>query len=276
MADSSSKEFYYQASGQALSGTITRPTATNIEAQASVTLPTTGGTARAEVLNLNVPNILSFDSATSHVAGSVNPDDGSYNTLVTIEVTGFNVLNTVTADRLILKISAKHLPDDDEGQIIPLGSSIENLRVAGVPVVVNFDHELFNEYPTLTSFTNQYTSDSAFRARVRPQFLWGDLPDDTPDFIKQRFAWHTDPGTPPESKGVLPCNLVKSIQHDQPNLLKTYGNMIIVPQFGKVIIGDAVLRNGQRSFSLLRLELGSPVAGVISSPTGATGGANYP
>jgi hypothetical protein len=276
MAKSDSSTFYYQAFGHAFAGSFTRPTVTDIETQGSVALPPAGGATRVAISALNVPHLLSFDGGTSHVAGSYNEDDDTYNTLVTITIEGLNVLNTVLADRLILKLSGKHRPGEQEGQIIPLGTTIENLRVAGVPINVTFDHELFAAYPTMASLTAKYNGDAAFRATVRKQFLWGDYEAGTPDFIKNRYAWHTNPDTTPESKGVLPCTLVKSIEHDRPNLLKTYGNIIVVPQFGKVILGDTIIKNGQRTFSLMRLELGSPIAGVTDGPLGSAGGSNYP
>jgi hypothetical protein len=281
MSKSSPTEFYYHAHGTAIHGQITRPVSYAIDTVASTALPTRGGAASANAGNTvyshpQLGNIVSFKSASTQVAGSFDDADGHHTTLVTVTVDGLNVLDTITADRIVMKLSAHHLPSEEEGHIVPLGSHFDNLKIAGHPVKVELDHELFSTYDTYAGFKKNYQSDAAFRKRVRKQFLWGDYDADTPQFIKDRYQWHTDKNTPPESRGLVPCTLVKSVEHDQPNVLKTYGNVIIVPQFGKVFLGEVTLKTGTRHITMLRLELGSPVAGDMGIGGGGGNGAGYP
>jgi hypothetical protein len=171
-------EFFYHAHGIAVSGAITRPVSHVIETVASTALPITGGatSAAAGKTVFNHPqlgNILSFQSASTQLAGSFNESDRTHNTLVTVTVEGLNVLDTVIASRLVLKLSARHHRSEEEGCIIPLGSSFENLRIAGHPVEVELDHELFSACDTYMGLKTRYIKDSAFRKRVRKQFLWG-------------------------------------------------------------------------------------------------------
>jgi hypothetical protein len=74
----------------------------------------------------------------------------------------------------------------------------------------------------------------------------------------------------------VPCTLVKSVEHDQPNVLKTYGNVIIVPQFGKVFLGEMTVKSGTRHITMLRLELGSPIGGGINFGGGGGNGSTWP
>jgi hypothetical protein len=281
MSKSTPSEFYYHAHGTAISGAITRPVSHVIDTIASTALPISGGAASAAAGNTihshpQLGNIVSCKSASAQVAGSLNNTDGRHTTLVTVTVEGLNVLDTVTADRIVMKLSAHHHPSEEEGHFIPLGSHFDNLKIAGHPVKVELDHELFSTCDTYADFKQRYQSDAAFRKRVRKQFLWGDYDADTPQFLKDRFQWHTGKDTPPESKGLVPCTVVKSVQHDQPNVLKTYGNVIIVPQFGKVFLGELNLKSGTRHLTMLRLELGSPVAGSMSIVGGGGNGTTWP
>jgi hypothetical protein len=143
-------------------------------------------------------------------------------------------------------------------------------------VEVELDHELFSGCDTYAEFKARYKKDTAFRKRVRKQFLWGDYGTDTPQFLKDRFQWHTGEDTPPESKGLVPCTLVKSVKHNQPNVLKTYGNVIIVPQFGKIFLGEVILKHAARHATMLRLELGSPVAGSVAIACMRINGDSWP
>jgi hypothetical protein len=69
---------------------------------------------------------------------------------------------------------------------------------------------------------------------------------------------------------------VKLVKHDQPNVLKTYGNVIVVPQFGKIFLGEVILKKGTRQLTMLRLELGSPVAGHMVICGGGGNRAGWP
>ena len=134
-------EFFYHAHGTAISGAMARPVNYVLDTVASIALPITGGAVLANAGNTvhshpQLGSVLSYRSASTQLAGSLNEADGSHNTLVTVSVEGLNLLDTVTADRIVLKLSSKHRGSEEEGHIIPLGSSFENLRIAGHPVEI--------------------------------------------------------------------------------------------------------------------------------------------
>jgi hypothetical protein len=280
MNTSSSSEFYYHAHGTAIAGAINRPVSYMLDTVASVALPIIGGAASANAGNTvhshpQLGNVLSYQSASTQLAGSLNDADGTHNTLVTVTVEGLNLLDTVTADRIVLKLSSKHHDSEEEGHIIPLGSSFTNLRVAGHPVEVELDHELFAGCDTYAAFKERYKTDAAFRKRARKQFLWGDYDADTPQFLKDRFKWSAGKDAVPESHGLVPCNMVKSIKHDS-NVLQTFGNVIIVPQFGKLFFGEVIMKNGLRHVTMLRFQLGSPLGGGGTVGGGTGNGSTWP
>jgi len=276
MTKPSSSTFFYHATGNAIGGAIHRPFCANIDGKASAALPIVGGYSTSEYVDFSFKQVVSYKRASTQLAGSFNAADDTYNTLVTVVIENLNILDTVTADRIVTKLSSQHHKDEAEGHIIPLGSKFEGLRIAGHRVDVHLDHELFCECDTFAGFKQRYKKDKEFRKKTRKQFLWGDYGSDTPQFLKDRFKWHTGEDTPPEAKGIAPCHMVKAIEHDQAGTLKTYGNLIMVPQFGQIYLGEMILQHGTRQLTMMRLELGSPIGGSITVGGVTANGTGWP
>src|SRR2546430_9166681 len=133
------RHFHYHASGHALSGELTRPVQRVIEVQAGISLPSTGGVGSSRVENFRVDEVVSFKRAYSHVAGSVKEERGKeiYTTHATATVEGLNILDVVTADRIVARLSSSfeepppEKPGPYEGKVLLVGSKFENLRIAG-------------------------------------------------------------------------------------------------------------------------------------------------
>ena len=110
---------------------------------------------------------------------------------------------------------------------------------------------------------------------------WGKPKFEVPDFLRERYNWFAGDEFP-ESKGIVLCSLVKGFKtccgefKDNCGELKVYGNVIEVPQFGKVYLGEVMLRQYERQVTMLRLELGSPSGGVTTGPTTGGGGTGFP
>src|SRR5262249_52088689 len=64
----------------------------------------------------------------------------------------------------------------------------------------------------------------------------------------------------PDAHGVLLCSLVKSMKTTCPGV-KRHGHVFVVPQFGKVFLGEVLAKPGMRTLTMVRLELGSPICG---------------
>src|SRR5579864_181915 len=76
------RTYIYNGHGHALSGHITRPFDHQIEVQAGMSLPTTGGVGQSRVENFRFREYVSFSAAYTYVAGSKRGRD-TYTTLVT-------------------------------------------------------------------------------------------------------------------------------------------------------------------------------------------------
>src|SRR5258708_5492473 len=134
--------FHFHGEAHAFSARFHRPFHFPIEAQASVSLPTIGGHARSRVENFVGDHLVRFTAAHCHVSGSwMTKEVATTHATATIE--GLNILDFVTAERIVARLTSEHRIGDPEGHFIALGSSFEGLKIAGHDVKVTLRHELF-------------------------------------------------------------------------------------------------------------------------------------
>jgi hypothetical protein len=58
--------------------------------------------------------------------------------------------------------------------------------------------------------------------------------------------------------------------------LEVWGNVIIVPNFGVIYIGELLMESGCRRLSMMRLMLGSPMEGDVTVAGVEGNGTKYP
>jgi hypothetical protein len=234
--------FHYRAEGHAFSGEFNRPAKHMIDALAGTCLPLTGGQGRAQADGFQLPQLVSIGKAYSHVSGSKSAD-GTHTSHSTSVVEGLNILDVVTADRVVARLTSEHAPKESEGHIIALGSKFENLRISGCPVEVEFDHDLFLKHKTF-------------------------------DALSKNLASHKKSGKMPEG-GVILCTLVKSLKVNCPGV-KVDGHVIRVPHFGKIYVGEVLVEHRFKRLSMLHLQLGSPQEGLLNVTETCINGTHFP
>jgi len=149
---------YFHAEAHALSGKLQRPFEQQIKKQAFVKLegeseklllegdqkPLNEKKEQENYLsqhakNFRLEGIISYSAAHTQVSGHRSKKDPrAFVTLATSSVENLNVLNVVTADRVVGQISTTHFPDQYSPHVTFLGTHFENLRIARhktVPVV---------------------------------------------------------------------------------------------------------------------------------------------
>lgn len=267
--------YHYHGHVHGLSAHFDRPFVETIDVQAAASLPIIGGHGRARAENFKFKEIVSFQSAYSHVSGSFSEDDESHNTLVTAVVEKLNVLDVLTAERIVLRLASHHLPKEEEARIIPLGCRFEKLQIAGCEVDVEVDTDTFGELDTYATFKTRFEKDKKFREMAEERFLWGDLKKDVPEFIRTRYNWVKQKGLP-EAPGAFVCSLVKDIDTTKCSSVKRYGHVLVVPEFGRVFLGEIIFKHSERIVTMLRLELGSSISGAITASGGSGNGSPYP
>src|SRR5579864_1645374 len=167
------RTFHYHASAHALSGQFWRPFQRIIEVQAATSLPSIGGVGNARVDDFRVDSLVSFKAGYTHVMGSemeIKDAQGrsriAHTTQVTSTVEGLNILDVITADRIVGRLTSVYDAEDreagGEARIILIGSRFENFRVAGCEAYVRLHRDLL----TLDTFL-------AIRKMPENHELWG-------------------------------------------------------------------------------------------------------
>src|ERR1051325_2708733 len=119
------KRFLYDAHGVAAAGFFTRPRSEFLEAQAPSALPVIGGISSARLANFQFRNLVSFRLGHTSAVGNYNPQSEAFNTLSTAVVEGLNVMDVVTADRVVARLAARYFLDEREPSILTVGSYFE-------------------------------------------------------------------------------------------------------------------------------------------------------
>ncbi len=255
MSPKPSRTFHYHACAHAFSGSFTRPFSETIDVQAPSALPIIGGHGSSRVENFQFREFISFRKGYTHVSGAHQADDDSHNTLVTSTVEGLNILDVVTADRIVARLYSKHLPNKEEGFVSMVGSRFENLRIADCPVDIKLNTALFERLQTYEDAKNEFDKKGEFRKIAEDPFQNG------------------QPLKELKPCGVILCSFVKEM--DCPGV-KRVGHCLIVPGFGEVFLGEVLFKYGERTLTMVRLEIGSAVSGSGTTVQASTNGRGYP
>jgi hypothetical protein len=308
----------YHAAAHILSGEFEHPIKQPIEHYGNVLLEKT----RRESLfteavgETNVEGLISFKSGHTRVIGSQlrnkkdiwGNDHSGWVTQSTSVLEGFNVGDVITADRLVAQVSTEHpLVHDHVPTVTFLGTRFENLQVAGYPVQLELDLSVCGTKP---EGDLSYLQDSGFLDRVHGQLNRiadaKGLPEALEkqydakiayiDDLKKRAKGGANSGRNGHSK--LKCSLVKSIGPIPLPGVKTFGNLIFIPDFGTVALAEVEVgigsadggfssesRDGSLSepndgsyftLNMLNMHLGCPLVGTPVAATATVNGMTRP
>jgi len=282
MEPGTNRVHYYHADVTALGGHIQRPINQQIPVQAPLSLPPTGGYAAVRVEGFHLHGILSFASAYTQVAGSVSEKDGGWTTLATAAVEGLNVHDILTADRVVSQIATEHPREGYDPKVTFIGTRFDNLRIGGFPLEVALDLNLCSpggaeRFPGRSCF-----DDERFLKAVGEQYhRMSDekrLPQwmkdrEIPGWVRARYAWDNSQATLQE-KGFVLCSLVKEVRGEFPG--RVFGNVLEVPEFGKVFLAETIVDHNTFRLIGIRLELGCASHGTSSVASASIEGRTQP
>lgn len=132
---------YFHAEANALKAKLELPVDTEVRPQAYVKLAGTlaqisNGEGQRNYFsqhakNFRLEGIISYAAAHTQVSGHASKKHpGASVTLATSVVEDLNILNVVTADRVVAQISTTHFPGQYSPEVTFLGTHFENLRIA--------------------------------------------------------------------------------------------------------------------------------------------------
>src|SRR5215470_11167661 len=125
---------HYHANARVLSAEFEQPIREKIESRAVVHLPKEGGYEYEQAEPFRLKGVLSYESGYAHVAGHRNSKSVGFTTLASAAIEGLNILDVITADRIVGQIATVH-PDyaedeDDVPSVTFLDTRFENLRIS--------------------------------------------------------------------------------------------------------------------------------------------------
>ena len=258
--------YIYRGDAFGVSARFDHPDKVTVPTQAQAVLAPSGGEAYSSVRNFNFKDAVVFDEATARVVGSQDPD-GSYHTDANATIRNLRFLQ-VHADFINMRIASVHRVTEtrrgviDEAQVSFPGSVINGLVIAGHPIALTYD-ETWSEFPTYEGFRNAYPK----RGFV---YKHGTMKD---AIIHDTIVSRID-GVQTLSKDEAKA-LMKDPNATLPGL-RAYANVVLVPQFGKIFIGEVLIERGVRRINMLRIELGCGTGGGGSAGGGTGDGGDIP
>ncbi len=221
----------FYAEANVLTADLEQPLKEKISPQAFVKLPRDGQYQFSQADPFRFEGILSYKSGYTQVAGHPSSKIAGFTTLATSVLEGLNVLDVVTADRVVAQISTVH-PIYGTGQVPSvtfLGTRFDNLRIAGHRVEVERSLDILGPKP---DDDRSYFEDRDVLDRISEQYDRIAAADDLPDWAAELYP-RDRPGL--NGNGQLECSLVNGIA-GAPGF--SFGHVIDLPHFGKIFLGE--------------------------------------
>jgi len=271
----------YNADATILSGHLRLPLVQKIEPQAHAHLREEGGYLSERSENYRLESVISFRTAYTLVAGnrSTKPGQG-WTTISTTVIEGLNILEIVTADRIVGQIITEHPLEGYVPSVSFLGSRFENLRIAGHPVDLDLDLNILGSKPENDA---PYTRHESVLGRARQQYErilgHGHLPG---DLAEQYNRLNATLG----SAETLECSLVNQASGRYPGL--SFGHKVRVPDFGEITLAKLIVahedphpnskipRKTTVGLTMIDFNFGCAIDGHASTGTGSSNGGTEP
>jgi len=217
---------YYNATAGILSAKIDQPVRKAVETEV-VKLSEDGVHQFRPAQPFRVDGIVSYDSGYTKVAGFANASGGATTVAISV-VEGLNILDVITADRVVGQITTEH-PADGKGQVPSvsfLGTRFDNLRINGQPVDVTRCLDILGPKP---AEDKSYLEDEVVRWKLSEQRKG------LPAWVTDRWnnAAIQDISQPSES--TAHCSLVSKVEGAQ---IVSFGHAIDLPHFGKLFLAE--------------------------------------
>jgi len=307
---------YFHAEAHALKGMLFLPFEEQIKQQAFVKLEgylaDLSDEERAQrnyfsqhAKNFRLEGIISYTAAHTQVAGHHSKKHpGASVTLSTSVVEDLNVLNVVTADRVVAQVSTTHFPDEQTPAVTFLGTHFENLRIARHRAEPYLKLDMASERPAgkdalhvdqgtgfMKAVEGQYK-----RLAASLQGLRGDerkrmrLTDDDGSVLEKyhkfdlNYADIKKQAAAAKANGSkwdgVTCSLVENVEIKDisvkaadgkpiqiPPPGRSFGHVIHIPDFGNVFLAELTVNHNSFHLTMIRLELGCLADGAVSIVT---------
>ena len=278
MRSNAKKVFYYDADASSLGGFIEEPFEESIPSASSLSLPAVGGyvTNRTEILNFK--GIISCRSAHTRVSGRSLAEEGPWSTQVSSVIEGLNILEIVTAERIVAQISVEHPRDGNAVQISFAGTHFEKLRIGGQEVCPRLNSSLMGMGTEADNDASRIMWPALLQtghgqAREIVQSVTESANRRGYEWALQRYGW-MDQKREQQKDGCVLCSLVDGVEGTVPG--KTVGHFVEIPSFGRIFLAEILAFPRSIQLTMVRAELGCNVQGQVSASTVHVNGSTMP
>jgi hypothetical protein len=276
----------YNGEASILSAHLVQPLEDDIKPQARVTLPKNGRYQFKKAHPFRFKGIISYHSGYAQVAGHPSSKSDGFATLATAAVEGLNVLDVVTADRVVAQISTVH-PPFGSGQVPSvtfLGTRFENLRIGGHKITVRRNLDILGPKP---AGDKSYFDDPGVQSRISLQYDKIATAQGHPELAAAAYPKGRSGAMGSDE---LQCSLVDSVEAEAGVSYggTSFGHVIDVPHFGKIFLAELRVERkpgnpGKRIYdtyefrlTMIRLEMGCIAQGTAAVAALDTNGKGQP
>jgi hypothetical protein len=265
--------FYFHAEANSLGGFIEKPLQKIVPSQACVSLPAVGGHAATRTAAFNFEEVVSCRSAYTRVTGQHSRQGGPSSTVVTSVIEGLNILEVVTAERIVAQISAEHPVDGGFPQVSFTGSRFEGLKIGGrdaSPVL----HSSFAEGAPKEGITWPLFQKTARQQAAKlVKSAKGEESGDAFQWVIDRYGWIAA-DRDSKAAGCVLCSLVEGVDRAIPG--RSICHIVNIPNFGRIVFGEVLAFPASVQLFMIRAELGCATSGGMNVCGGVVNGTTVP
>jgi hypothetical protein len=272
MHSSARKAHYFHAEANSLGGFIDSPVQKMMPPQASSSLPAVGGHVSHQTQAFNFEGIVSCRSTQTRVSGRYVEEDDSHSAVAISVIEGLNIGEIITADRVVAQVSIQH-PASGAPIFSFTGSRFEGLRIGGCDAALSLNTSLLEggngaaaarepiTWPIFHKTGKQQAAKLVNNAKGKDGFQW----------VVDRYNWLASES---KASGRALCSVVDGVSQAAPG--KSFGHVLHIPNFGKVIFGEIVAYPASVRICMIRAELGSPTAALMNMASAVVNGDVFP
>jgi hypothetical protein len=251
--------FLYHTEAVGASGHISLPVHDTMPLQASIASAIGASSGKVRVDNFRHLDYLTIGSIESQVVSSFSDHDQAFGTLASVAIERLNNLHVVTCDRLVTRLTSKHMKDGSEpASFILHGTHFDGLRIAGHQIDLDLAIGLFSELSTWEKLNHAYETNPEIRRE-----------------LDELALYPTGGDKLPVHKGVFACTLAR-IPAKLPRGLTRKHHGIYVPHFGTIYAAEYYITATSRRLRMLHVDMGCSVEGCNGYSDSGSNGQQLP
>ena len=284
----------YHAEAHVLTGHLKRPIEQKIEHQAPVKLnDRRGGHLTRYAEDVSIEGLITFAKGRTRVSGHRSMKNNGWVTLSTSIVEGLNVLEIVTADRVVSQVSTDHAYSNGHvPHVTFLGTQFANFKIGGFPANPTLNLGICGELPDNgKSYLQDGTFLKAVKAQTEAIASAKGLPQELKEQYEGKLAYlasliDTCSADDKVCHEPITCSLVQSIPAIPIPGLLIFGHILVIPEFGSVALGE--IEVGEKKYedeerpspyfelTLVKMKMGCVAEGTASAATASANGRTHP